>query len=194
MRTVRRPAPGLGASGDDTTTVSLAQQLHRGQRGGRGRQREDDEREVQGAAGQFTDQVVGAALLDEQADAGVAVVEGAEHVREQAGAQARGRAQPDPAAAQLDQFLHLVPGRVRVGQDAAGQREQGLTGVREGDVAPGPEEQIRAQLPLQCLDLLGKGRLGDMDQVRGPGEVPGLGDRHEVLELRELHDRTIAAR
>jgi hypothetical protein len=26
-----------------------------------------------------------------------------------------------------------------------------------------------------------------MDEVGGPCEVPGLGDRHEVLELLELH-------
>jgi hypothetical protein len=32
-----------------------------------------------------------------------------------------------------------------------------------------------------------------MDPLGGPGEVPGLGDGHEVLELLELHEATIAS-
>ena len=87
----------------------------------------------------------------------------------------------------MDQFPHLVPGRVRVGQDAPGQREERLARVRERDVAACPQEQLGPQLPFQRLDLLGQRRLRDMDEIRGAREVPGLGDRHEVLELLELH-------
>jgi hypothetical protein len=54
------------------------------------------------------------------------------------------------------------------------------------------QEQIGPQLPLQRLDLLGQGRLGDVHQIRGPGEVPGLRDGDEVLKLLELHGVTIA--
>ena len=50
-----------------------------------------------------------------------------------------------------------------------------------------PAEQLGAQLPLQRPDLLGQRGLGDMHPLGGPGEVPGLGDGHEVLELLELH-------
>jgi hypothetical protein len=32
-----------------------------------------------------------------------------------------------------------------------------------------------------------------MDQIGGTGEVPGLGDRHEVLELLELHPPIIGS-
>ena len=32
-----------------------------------------------------------------------------------------------------------------------------------------------------------------MHQLGGPGEVPRLGDRHEVLELLELHPAMIGA-
>lgn len=120
-------------------------------------------------------------------------MEGTQDVRNQAGAQARRRAQPDPAAAQLGQFLHLVSGGVRVGQDAPGQGQQRLARVRQRDVAPRAEKEVRPQLPFQRLDLLGQGRLGDMDQIGGPGEVPGLGDRHEVLELLELHPPIIGS-
>ncbi|GGX75589.1 hypothetical protein GCM10010510_20300 [Streptomyces anandii JCM 4720] len=135
---------------------------------------------------------MGAALLDQQPDARIAVVEGTQHVGQQAGAHARRGAQPHPAPPQLHQLLHLVPSGVRVGEDAPGQRQQRLARGGERDVAPGPQEQIRAQFPLQRLDLLRQRRLGDMDHVRGPGEVPRLGHRHEVLELLELHPTSIA--
>ena len=190
-RAGRRPAAALRRRHHHQV---LPQQLHRGQRGGRRRQRQHDQGQVEGAARQLPYEIVRAALLDQQLDARMPVVEGAQHVRQQARAQARRGAQPDPPAAQLGQLLHLVPGRVRVGQDAAGQRQQRLAGVGERDVAAGPAEQVRAQLPLQRLDLLGERGLGDVDPLGGPGEVPGLGDRHEVVELLELHGPRIRPR
>jgi hypothetical protein len=182
---------GRGRRGDHDQV--LPHQLDRAERGRRGRQRQHHERQVERAARQFPYEVVRAGLLDEDLDAGVQIVEGAQHLRQQTGAQARRRPEPHPAAAQLGHLLHLAAGRVGVGEDAAGEREQRLPGVGEGDVAPRAAEEIRAQLLLQRPDLLGEGRLGDMDPLRGPGEVQGLGDRGEVAELLQLHDASLAA-
>ncbi|CAM5314026.1 hypothetical protein SSPIM334S_01878 [Streptomyces spiroverticillatus] len=127
------------------------------------------------------------ALLDQELDAGVGVVEGAQDVREQARAQARGRAQADPAPAQLGQLLDLAAGGVGVGEDTAGEGEEGPAGVGEGDVAPGPGEEVGPQLALQGADLLGQRGLRDVQLLGGAGEVPGLGHGHEIAELLELH-------
>ena len=147
---------------------------------GRG-QRQHDQGQIQGAAREFPYEVVGAALLDEELDARVPVVERAQDLGQQTGADARGRAEPDPAAAQLRQLLHLDPRGVGVREDPAGQRKQRLARVGQRDVAARPAEQLRAQLLLQGPDLLGERGLGDVHLLGGPGEVPGLGDRHEVV-------------
>ncbi len=114
-------------------------------------------------------------------------VEGPQHTRQQARAHARRGPQPDPPAPQLRQFLHLQPCRVRVRQDPPGQRQQRLARVGQRDVAPGAAEELRPQLPLQRLDLLGERRLGHVHPLGGPGEVPGLGHGHEVQKLLKLH-------
>ncbi len=119
------------------------------------------------------------------------VVEGAQHVGQQPCADAGRRAEPDPAPAQLGQLLHLVAGGVGVRQDPAGERQQRLARVGERDVAAGPTEQFRPQLVLQGPDLLGERRLGDMHLLRGAGEMPRLGDGHEIRELLEVHTHSI---
>ncbi len=60
------------------------------------------------------------------------------------GAEARGGAEPDPAAAQADQLLHLPPGGVDVGEDPRGQRQQRLAGRGERDVARAPRSNSGA--------------------------------------------------
>ncbi len=150
-------------------------------------QRQDEQRQVQASGGEFADQVAGAALLDPQADAGVFAVVGAQDLRQQAGAQARGGAEADPAPAQARDLLYLDPGVLGVGDDPPGQREQRLPGVGEGDVAARAAEQVGAQLPFQGLDLLGQRGLGDVHLLGGAGEVAGVHDGQEVGELLQLH-------
>lgn len=169
----------------------LAEQFGGEQRGGGGGQRQHHQRQVEGAACQLADQVVRAVLLDHQPDARITVVVRAQHVRQEPGAQARRGAEADPAAAQLDQLLHLVAGGVGVREDAPGQRQERLTGVGQGDVPPRAQEEVGAQLPLQGPDLLGEGGLRHVHHLGGPGEVAGLGDGHEVVELLELHTGTL---
>ncbi|MGY3678202.1 hypothetical protein ACVWXU_001825 [Streptomyces sp. TE33382] len=169
----------------------LVEQLHGGQRGRGGRQGQHDQGEIERTARQLPYEVVRAALLQQQPDARMQIVEGAQDVRQQTRAEAGGRPEPDPSPPQLHQLLHLVPGGVRVREDPAGQRQQCLARVGEGDVAPCPAEQFGAQLVLQRPDLLGERRLRDMHRLGGAGEVPGLGDGHEIGELLEVHAPTI---
>jgi hypothetical protein len=76
------------------------------------------------------------------------------------------------------------------------RRGEGGTGVGQGRGAGGGQrhgaagavEQRRAELALQLADLGADARLGDVHAAGRPGEVGGLGDGDEVLELAELHD------
>ena len=45
---------------------------------------------------------------------------------------------------------------------------------------------------LEPPDLLGQGRLGDVDRLRGAAEVAVMRHRDEVLELPELHGRRLS--
>lgn len=149
--------PGPGRRRDHHQV--LLEQLDRGQgRGGRGK-RKHHQGQIQGAARQLPYQVVRTALLQQQLDAGVQIVEGAQHVGQQPRADAGRRTEPDPAPAQLGQLLDLVPGGVRIGQDAPGQRQQRLARVGQCDVPAGAAEQLGSQLGLQCPDLLREGGL-----------------------------------
>ena len=82
-----------------------------------------------------------------------------QRVGEQAREQRRRRAEPYAAPAQAGEVLHLAPGRLDVGEDAPGEREQRLAGGRQRDVAPRAAEQRCSELGLQRPDLLGQGRL-----------------------------------
>jgi hypothetical protein len=44
-------------------------------------------------------------------------------------------------------------------------------------------QQRRADDVFQPPDLLAQGRLGDKHPLRGPGEAPRVGERHEVPEM-----------
>jgi hypothetical protein len=89
--------------------------------------------------------------------------------------------------------LYLLTCGFGVGEDAAGEREQGQSRVGEIDVAAGAAEEFRAEFVFEVADLLGEGWLGDVDAFGGTGEVVGVGDSEEVDELLELHDPTIGA-
>jgi hypothetical protein len=45
----------------------------------------------------------------------------------------------------------------------------------------------RTQLLLELLDRVGQARLRGMTALRGPAEMPFLGERHKVLELPQEH-------
>ena len=85
--------------------------------------RSDDECQVEFAAGQGADEVLGAALGDVQFHLGVGVVESAQDVWHEARAQAGGGADADSAPVEQDRLGDFASGGFSVGQDAASQGE-----------------------------------------------------------------------
>src|SRR5690606_41468844 len=63
-------------------------------------------------------------------------------------------AQAHPPAAKPDELLDFTAGRVDVGEDPLGKRQEHFSGGGEGDVAADAFEQGRAELPLQSVNLL----------------------------------------
>ena len=83
---------------------------------------------------------------------------------------------------------HRVMGGGHAGQRAVRLGEQHPARLGELDPAGAAHEQWRAQLGLQRPDRRRQAGLGDLQQLRSPGEVGLLGDRHEVFQLAQLHD------
>jgi hypothetical protein len=149
--------------------------------------RQDDQREVEVALGEMADEVLRAALLHVQVDAGVGGAKPRQDAGDQAGGEAGRGTEPHPAAAQPDQLLHLAAGGLDVGEDAARDRQQRGTGRGERDRAAGAVEQRGADVALQAVDLLAQRGLGDAEVGRRACEVTLIGDGDEVQELLELH-------
>ncbi len=55
----------------------------------------------------------------------------------------------------------------------------------------GSDEERRSELVLEAADLSAHGRLRDAESARCTSDVALLGDRHEVLDLREAHRRML---
>lgn len=68
-------------------------------------------------------------------------------------------------------------------------REEGAAHGGEPDPTRHPLQQRAAHGPFQRLDLVGQGRLRDVQTVRGAGEGGLLHDGQEVLHLAQAHDR-----
>ena len=79
-------------------------------------------------------------------------------------------------------------------QSGVGLGEELLPGGGEAHAAWETLEQLSPELLLKGTDLLGEGRLGDQEVLGGGGDRAVLGDRHEVLELAEIHAMCIAYR
>lgn len=88
------------------------------------------------------------------------------------------------------QILHIVDGtfaRLEVAQRSARVLGVHLTGVGEAHRPPGAVEQLHTQQPLELFDLLRQRRLGDVQRLGGPGEVPVVGDGEQVPDMTQLH-------
>ena len=64
-----------------------------------------------------------------------------------------------------------------------GGGQEPAAGGREHHAAGDALEQADAELVLERLDLGADGGLADMQALRGPGEVPELGDRGKAAQL-----------
>jgi hypothetical protein len=116
-------------------------------------------------------------------------VEGRQRV-EQRRDRARGdHADHEPAAQQAGDLVDGLPDRSGRGDDRAGVLERRGAGGRQRRCAPRPVDQLGAELVLEAPHLCADAGLADVHALGRAGEVRRLGDRHEVLELPQLHNR-----
>ena len=152
--------------------------------GGRG----PDEGQVDGAVADPLDEPVGVVLQQRDLHARVGLVERGEGVEQRGDGAADDHADGEPAADQAGHLAHRLADRRGGGERGAGVFERGLSRDGEGDGARRPVEQLGTELPFQLADLGADAGLADVHALGGPGEVPLLGDRDEVLQLPQFHD------
>ena len=77
-------------------------------------------------------------------------------------------------------------GLIPISQQTAGCLQQRGAGGRELDLAAVAPEQLGAQRRFQAPDLLAEGRLGQVQTLRGAGEVQLLCHSHEIPQIAEM--------
>src|SRR5947207_2033997 len=87
------------------------------------------------------------------------------------------------------QLLHGMSGVLGCGKHASGARLEDASGFGEGHLFGSTEEQLRAQLALQVLDLLGNRRLREIDFPRSAAEAPLSSNSEERSKQSEIHWR-----
>ena len=101
------------------------------------------------------------------------------------------RADRYAAALHALQRFQLGPGRLHLGEYPPSARDQQLTGVRDRDLTGAPLHERQSHLLLEPLDLLRESGLGDVLPRGSTGEVPLLGECHQVLELAQIHKQSL---
>jgi hypothetical protein len=102
---------------------------------------------------------------------------------------AGGQQRPDPDASAQDaaQLVDLLASGVDLRQDAAGASGDRLPRVGRRDATAGALEQRRPEFGLEAADLVRQRRLGEVELLRGAGEVAMPRDRLHTSQLSELH-------
>ena len=124
-----------------------------------------------------------------QLDPRVASLKGSDHAREDVDPRRGSRANQERAASETIQLLHGMQGVVSCRKHTSGARLEDASGFGEGDLSDSAHEELRAELALQLLDVLGKRRLREMDLASGAGKAPLPSDGEERSEQAEIHWR-----
>src|SRR6266542_6276144 len=117
--------------------------------------------------------------------------EAPQHLREEV--DARRRAGPDAQPAGIP-FRHGSDGLAGAGdggQHLHGFTREHLSRWRQVDAPPDPLEERRAEILLERRDLLGDGRLGDPEPLRGMAEVQRLGQGLERAQPVKIHSSDV---
>lgn len=80
-----------------------------------------------------------------------------------------------------------IDGAVGAGQDGARVLQELGAGLCQFDAARQAQEQRRADLALQLLDLLAERRLADAQPRGGAGEMQLVGDHGEIAQVSQFH-------
>ncbi len=145
------------------------------------------------ALAQQTDGLRRFGLLKGDAGAGVLGAQGGESGGDEGGAAAGKGDEPDPAGPQPRDGGDLLLGRGESGEDPGRVPHQRLARLRQAHLAPGADEQGRADGRLQGLHLLADGGLGAAQLAPGGGEGSGGGDGTQDAEMTGLdHSSSIS--
>ena len=146
------------------------------------------ERHVDLLALKLRDGLVAEALFQSHGHERESLTESADRMRHER-VEGRGRRDPDADAALLAPSGALCQEKsvIETTQDRACLIEKDAAGVRKLDAARLATEQLHAELPLDCLDLLAERRLLHPEPLGGPRDVLLLGDGDKVAELPQVH-------
>lgn len=152
---------------------------------GVGIDRREDRVELVGA--DLREHVLLRALDEVDRDARVLVVEVGDDGVEVIQAGRPHAAEAQVPAQQPGDLVELVAQAVDLGDHALGVVQDEVAFGRQVDAATRAREERDAELGLQAAELLGDGRLGEMQLLTGLREGPVAGDRDDRSEVPEFH-------
>src|SRR5262249_17177945 len=80
-----------------------------------------------------------------------------------------------------------IKSMIELGKDRAGIVEKGAPGVGQLDTARLSVKQLHIELAFDRLDALTERRFLHAEPLRGPCNVPFLGNGNEILQVPEFH-------
>jgi hypothetical protein len=177
---------GWGAVGSEAGDHVVVAQVLDGEfvRGVAGQEAEGG---VELIGGQPAVHVSGDPLAQADLDTGVSSAEGCEQSGDVDVASGVERTDPDVPASDAAELVDLLACAVHLGEDTAGSSGDHASGLGWGDASARAFEQRCAQLSFELSDLVRERRLGDVELLRGAGEMAMAGDRLHGSELPELH-------
>jgi hypothetical protein len=128
----------------------------------------------------------GVFLAENDVDARVFGGEATKHGREVEGCQPVDGTDPNDAPLDADELLEFGAGRFEFVESAAGPLSEYFSGGGEGTT--GTVDEVEADLLFESTELLGDGRLCDMEFFGGTGEMAVSSNGEQVLELSKFHD------
>ena len=152
---------------------------------------ERQEGEIEAAALHHAGERPAGLLAHGQLDPRIALVIGGQQQRQVERPERLDRADRDAPLPYARQGLQLGPARIDRRQSLPRALHQPLARVRQSHASGGALHQRKPDLALEATDLLGERRLRDVLPCGRPGEVPFLGEGHEVPQLAEFHSRSL---
>jgi len=149
--------------------------------------RRSDEADMDVAPFQREELVRGPHLAHGEAHLRPALAEGGEDRRQEFQRGRAGDADDQVAGLSLPGAPRRRPRPLDLLQNLSGLPQQGLAGRGQLDRASAAIEQGHAQFVLQRLDLLGERRLGHVQRLGRPAEMPVFREDDEVAEMPEVH-------